>query len=52
MHRSHLAKIELGQREPTVSTIVKLARALRVTPGQLFEDDPGPGRSRKSRQKP
>ncbi len=35
MHRSHLAKIELGQREPTVSTIVKLARALRVRPGQL-----------------
>lgn len=52
MHRSHLAKIELGQREPTVSTIVKLARALRVKPGQFFEDDPGPGRSRKRRHQP
>ncbi len=38
MPRSALAKIELGLREPTVSTIVKLARALRVAPGQLFEE--------------
>jgi len=51
MHRSHLAKIELGQREPTVSTIVKLARALHVKPGQFFEDAPGSGRRGKRRRK-
>jgi transcriptional regulator with XRE-family HTH domain len=52
MHRTHLAKIELGISDPTASTIVKLARALHVTPGQLFEDAPGPGRRRKKRRKP
>jgi transcriptional regulator with XRE-family HTH domain len=53
MHRTHLAKIELGISDPTASTIVKLARALRVTPGRLFEDAPGAGRRhRKRRRKP
>jgi transcriptional regulator with XRE-family HTH domain len=52
MHRTHLAKIELGISDPTASTIVKLARALHVTPGQLFGDAPGPGRRRKRLRKP
>jgi transcriptional regulator with XRE-family HTH domain len=52
IHRSHLAKIELGQLSPTVDTIEKLAKALHVTPGQLFEDEPGVGRRRKRQRKP
>ena len=52
LHRSHVAKIELALREPTVSTIVKLARALHVKPGQFFEDAPGSGRRGKRRRKP
>lgn len=52
IHRTHLAKIELGISDPTASTIIKLARALRVTPGRLFEDAPSAGRRRKRRRKP
>jgi len=50
--RTHVAKIERGLLEPTVGTIVKLAKALRVKPGQFFEDAPGPGKRRKRRRKP
>ena len=50
--RTHVAKIERGLLEPTVSTIVKLAKALHVKPGQFFEDAPGGGRRRKRRRKP
>jgi transcriptional regulator with XRE-family HTH domain len=50
--RTHVAKIERGLLEPTVSTIVRLAKALRVKPGQFFEDAPGVGRGRKKRRKP
>ena len=52
IHRTHLAKIELGISDPTASTIIKLAKALHVTPGQLFEDEPGVGRRRKRQRKP
>jgi transcriptional regulator with XRE-family HTH domain len=52
IHRSHLAKIELGQLSPTVETIEKLAKALHVTPGQLFEDEPGVGRRPTKRRTP
>lgn len=37
--RSFLARIEVGLQEPTLSTIEKLARALRMKPAQLFEDE-------------
>jgi transcriptional regulator with XRE-family HTH domain len=52
LHRSHLAKIELGLLEPTLGTIEKLARALHVTPGQLFGDKPGAARRATKRRKP
>jgi transcriptional regulator with XRE-family HTH domain len=52
LHRTHLAKIELGISDPTASTIIKLARALHVTPGQLFGDEPGTGRRPTKRRKP
>jgi transcriptional regulator with XRE-family HTH domain len=48
IHRSHLAKLELGQLSPTVDTIEKLAKALHVKPAQLFEDEPSPGRGSRS----
>jgi len=48
--RTHVAKIERGLLEPTVSTIVKLAKALRVKPGQFFEDEPRQGGGRKGRR--
>lgn len=32
----HLLRIEHGRREPTLSMIVHLARALKVDPGALF----------------
>jgi transcriptional regulator with XRE-family HTH domain len=52
IHRTHLAKIELGISDPTASTIIKLARALRVTPGQLFEDEPDRERRPTKRRTP
>jgi DNA-binding XRE family transcriptional regulator len=37
MSRLHLLRIETAQREPTLGIILKLARALKVTPAKLFE---------------
>jgi transcriptional regulator with XRE-family HTH domain len=52
MQRTDVVKIERGQRDPTVSTITKLARALHVPPAQLFEEAPRasrrPRRTRKT----
>jgi len=50
MQRTDVVKIERGQREPTVTTIVKLARALHVRPGQLFEETPRARRRRRTRK--
>ncbi len=36
--RGYLARLEAGQQSPTLEVIEKLARALHVKPGQLFED--------------
>jgi transcriptional regulator with XRE-family HTH domain len=35
--RTYLARIETARQDPTLSTIEKLARALRVKPGRLLE---------------
>jgi transcriptional regulator with XRE-family HTH domain len=35
--RSHLARLETGRQDPTLSTLEKLAKALGVKPGRLFE---------------
>jgi transcriptional regulator with XRE-family HTH domain len=35
--RSYLARLELGQQDPTISTLEKLAKALRVKPTRLLE---------------
>jgi transcriptional regulator with XRE-family HTH domain len=35
--REYIARLELGQHDPTVSTLEKLARALRVPVARLLE---------------
>jgi DNA-binding XRE family transcriptional regulator len=34
--QSHIARIELGQTDPSTDTIVRIAQALNVTPEQVF----------------
>jgi transcriptional regulator with XRE-family HTH domain len=38
IERSHLSKIERGEHMPTLATILKLARALNRTAGELVLD--------------
>jgi transcriptional regulator with XRE-family HTH domain len=33
----YLLQIEMGRRDPSLSVLKRLARALRVTPGQLLD---------------
>jgi transcriptional regulator with XRE-family HTH domain len=35
LHHTHISLLERGQREPTLDTLVRLARALDITPGEL-----------------
>jgi transcriptional regulator with XRE-family HTH domain len=35
--RTYIARLELGQQDPTLGTLEKLAKALRVMPGKLLE---------------
>ncbi len=35
--RTYIARLELGQQDPTVGTLEKLAKALKVTVGRLVE---------------
>jgi transcriptional regulator with XRE-family HTH domain len=37
LSRLYIIKIETGQQDPTSSVIVRLAKALKVKPGALFE---------------
>ena len=36
MHQTAVARIESGERKPTLDTILKLARGLEVPPATLF----------------
>ena len=38
VHRTYIGGIERGERNPTLTTIYRLARALRVSPARLFEE--------------
>jgi len=38
MHRTEISLLERGERDPRLSTVVKLARALDCTPSSLLED--------------
>lgn len=37
VHPTEVSRIERGERDVRVSTVVRLARALEVTPGQLLD---------------
>jgi transcriptional regulator with XRE-family HTH domain len=38
LHRSYLAGIEVGARNPSVRSLLKIANALRVRVGDLFSE--------------
>jgi transcriptional regulator with XRE-family HTH domain len=42
LNMTHVAKIERSEREPGVRTVAKLATALQVSAGELFEGIDGP----------
>jgi transcriptional regulator with XRE-family HTH domain len=37
VHPTEISRIEAGKRDPQVSTVLKLGRALEIPPGQLLE---------------
>jgi transcriptional regulator with XRE-family HTH domain len=37
VHATEVSRIEAGKRDPQISTLLKLAKALEVPPGQLLE---------------
>jgi transcriptional regulator with XRE-family HTH domain len=37
LSRTYLARLETARQDPTLSTLVKLAKALRVKPARLLE---------------
>lgn len=37
VHATEVSRIEGGKRDPQVSTVIRLAEALKVPPGQLLE---------------
>jgi transcriptional regulator with XRE-family HTH domain len=37
LSRTYLARLETARQEPTLSTLVKLAKALQVKPGRLLD---------------
>jgi transcriptional regulator with XRE-family HTH domain len=38
LHQTAVARIESGERKPTLDTILKLARGLEVPPAELFSE--------------
>lgn len=38
IHRAHMSLIETGDREPRLRTILRIAEALEVEPGELFQE--------------
>lgn len=37
VHATEVSRIEAGKRDPRVSTVERLARAVKLRPGQLLE---------------
>lgn len=37
VHATEVSRIEAGKRDPRVSTVERLAKAVRLPPGQLLE---------------
>jgi len=44
LHRTYISGIERGVRNPTVVIVDRIAKALRVTAGQLLDDVKSPAR--------
>jgi transcriptional regulator with XRE-family HTH domain len=40
VHTGEVSRIETGKRDPQASTVERLAKAVEVTPGQLFDGLP------------
>jgi transcriptional regulator with XRE-family HTH domain len=38
LHHTHISLLERGRRDPTLETLVRLARGLGVTPSALIAD--------------
>lgn len=37
LHRNYISSIELGEKQPSLETIVKLSSALDIKPGRLLD---------------
>lgn len=37
LQRNYISSLELGHKQPTISTIFKLSRALKIPPGRLLD---------------
>ena len=37
IHRTYVSDVERGTRNPTITVVARLARALRVKPGELLD---------------
>lgn len=37
LQRNYVSELELGQKQPSVTTLLKLARALKVSPAEFIE---------------
>ena len=37
VHATEVSRIEAGKRDPQISTVLRLAKAVEVPPGQLLE---------------
>jgi transcriptional regulator with XRE-family HTH domain len=44
VHATEVSRIEAGKRDPQVSTVEKLARAVELRPGKLLEEPGTPAR--------
>lgn len=42
LHRTYISGLERGIRNPTITIVVRLARALEIAPGALFSDSDEP----------
>lgn len=39
IHRTYMGGIERGERNPTLTTICRIAEALEIAPSELLKDD-------------
>jgi transcriptional regulator with XRE-family HTH domain len=41
VHATEVSRIENGKRDPRASTLLRLAKAIEMRPGQLLDEEPG-----------